>query len=49
MRLRLVLSIPSELDNEDPDDQQLASIFMPLAPKPLRKMVKAMLRKKTLN
>ena len=49
MRLRLVLSVPAELDNEDADDQQLASIFMPLAPKPLRKMLKAMLRKRRLN
>src|SRR6266436_1386004 len=49
MRLRLVLSVPAELDNEDADDQQLASIFMPLAPKPLRKMLKAMLQKKRLN
>jgi hypothetical protein len=49
MRWRAVLSVPAELDNEDADDQQLASIFMPLAPKPLRKMLKAMLRKKRLN
>jgi hypothetical protein len=48
MRFRAVLSVPAELDNE-PDDQQLASIFMPLAPKPLRKMLKPMLRKKRLN
>jgi hypothetical protein len=49
MRLRAVLCVPPELDNEDADDQQLASIFMPLAPKPLRKLLKAMLRKKRLN
>ena len=49
MQWRAVLSVPAELDNEDADDQQLASIFMPLAPKPLRKMLKAMLRKKRLN
>lgn len=49
MRLRAILSVPAKLDNEDADDQQLASIFMPLAPKPLRKMLKAVLRKKRLH
>ena len=49
MRWRAVLSVPAELENDDADDQQLASIFMRLAPKPLRKMLKAMLRKRRLN
>jgi hypothetical protein len=37
MRLRMIVSVP--------DDQQLASIFMPLAPKPFRKLLKCKLRK----
>jgi hypothetical protein len=45
MRLRLVLSVPAEIHNEDSDDQQLASIFMPLAPKPFRNLSKAKFRK----
>jgi hypothetical protein len=49
MRWRAVLSVPAELENDDADDQQLASIFMRLAPKPFRKLLKAMLRKKGLN
>jgi hypothetical protein len=49
MRVRAVLSVPVELDNEDADDQQLASIFVPVAPKLFRKKLKTMLRKKRLN
>jgi hypothetical protein len=45
MRLKLLLSVPAESHNEDPDDQQLASIFMSLAPKPFRKLLKSKLRK----
>jgi hypothetical protein len=45
MRLRLVLSVPAEIHNEDSNDQQLASIFMALAPKPFRKLLKSKLRK----
>jgi hypothetical protein len=49
MRWRAVLSVSAELENDDADDQQLASIFTSLAPRPFRKMLKAMLRKKRLN
>ena len=48
-RLRAILAVPAELDNEDADDQQLAAIFMALAPEPFRKLVKNMLRKKRLH
>jgi hypothetical protein len=49
MRWRAVLSVPAELDNEDADDQLLASIFRRVAPKPFRKLLKTMLRKRRLN
>jgi hypothetical protein len=45
MRLRMIVSVPAELHKEEADDQQLASIFMPLAPKPFRKLLKCKLRK----
>ena len=49
MRLRLVLSVPAELENDDADDHQLVSMFTSVAPRSFRKMLKAMLRKKRLN
>jgi hypothetical protein len=49
MRLRTGIALPIEIPNDGADDEQLAPIFMSLAPKPFRKPLKAMLRKRRLN
>jgi hypothetical protein len=44
-RLRMLVAVPSDSCPDEADDQELASMLMPLVPRGLRKLLKSKLRK----